>query len=275
MKAVTVPQNGTAARPVSELLSLFDLTGRVAIVTGGHGKLAESIASALAQLGCSVTLAARRVQSCEDVAHRLETNYGVRTLAVAADVSDEDDVERLVSTVSDEFGSVDVVVNSAATFWAAAPEDVPTVKGWRRVVDVNLTGAFLVCRAAGRHMLAAERGSIINISSSGALMSFLPEVGSTLSYTTTKGALINLTRDLAAQWAHRGVRVNAIAPGSMDGGMTHSIPDERQERMMSLIPMRRQGRPDELQGAIAYLASDASSYVTGTVLVVDGGQTIV
>jgi gluconate 5-dehydrogenase len=124
-------------------------------------------------------------------------------------------------------------------------------------------------------MLAAGSGSIINVSSTGGLMSFLPEVGSTLSYTTTKGAVISLTRDLAAQWAARGVRVNAIAPGSIDGGMTHSIPDERQERMVSLIPMHRLGRPEELQGAIAYLASDASSYVTGTVLVVDGGQTIV
>jgi gluconate 5-dehydrogenase len=124
-------------------------------------------------------------------------------------------------------------------------------------------------------MLAARRGSIVNIASTGGLMSFMPEVGSTLSYTTTKGALINLTRDLAAQWGDRGVRVNAIAPGSMDAGMTHSLTEEQQQRMRDLIPMRRQGRADELQGAVAYLASDASSYVTGTVLVVDGGQTIV
>ena len=263
------------AGPVPELLRLFDLTGRVAIVTGGHGALAEAIASALAQLGCSVGLAARRLAACEDVAHRLETDYGVRALALAADVSKEADVERMVSTVTGELGGVDIVVNSAATFWGAPPEDVPSEKGWRRVIDVNLTGTFLVCRAAGREMLAAGTGSIINVSSSGGLMSFLPEVGSTLSYTTSKGAVINLTRDLAAAWAHRGVRVNAIAPGSMDGGMTHSIPDERQERMLQQIPMRRQGRPDELQGAVAYLASDASSYTTGTVLVVDGGQTIV
>jgi gluconate 5-dehydrogenase len=275
MNAARPAGNGTGTRPVPELLSRFDLTGRVAIVTGGHGKLAEAISGALAQLGCAVSLAARRLEACEAVAHRLETTYGVPTLALAADVSDEDDVERLVSTVNDELGSVDVVVNSAATFWAAAPEDVPTAKGWRRVIDVNLTGSFLVCRAAGRLMLAQGRGSIINVSSVGGLMSYLPEVGSTLSYTTTKGALINLTRDLASQWAGRGVRVNAIAPGSIDGGMTDTIPDERQERLLELIPMRRLGRPDELQGAIAYLASDASSYVTGSVLVIDGGQTIV
>ncbi|HUA46796.1 MAG TPA: SDR family oxidoreductase [Solirubrobacteraceae bacterium] len=275
MSSVRPVDNGAATRPAPALLSRFDLTGRVAIVTGGHGVLAEAIAGALAELGCSVTLAARHLDQCEDLAHRLETAYGVRTMALPVDVSDEGDVERLVSTVNDELGGVDVVVNSAATFWAAAPEDVPTARGWRRVLDVNLTGSFLVCRAAGRLMLAQGRGSIINVSSVGGLMSYLPEVGSTLSYTTTKGALINLTRDLASQWADRGVRVNAIAPGSIDGGMTHTIPDDRQERLLALIPMRRFGRPDELQGAVAYLASDASSYVTGTVMVIDGGQTIV
>ena len=266
---------GTETRAAPTLLSRFDLTGRVAIVTGGHGELAEAIAGVLAQLGCSVSLAARHVDACAELADRLEGAYGVRTLALETDVSDEDDVERLVSTVNGELGAVDIVVNSAATFWAAAPEDVPTAKGWRRVLEVNLTGSFLVCRAAGRLMLAQGRGSIINVSSVGGLMSYLPEVGSTLSYTTTKGALINLTRDLASQWANRGVRVNAIAPGSIDGGMTHTIPDERQERLLARIPMRRLGRPDELQGAIAYLASDASSYVTGAVMVIDGGQTIV
>jgi gluconate 5-dehydrogenase len=266
---------GLRATAVPRLDRLFDLSGRVAIVTGGHGELAEAIAGVLAELGCSVVLAARRVGACEEVAHRLEAEYGGRALAVAADVSKEEDVERLVSTATAEFGSVGILVNGAATFWSAAPEDIPTEKGWRRVIDVNLTGAFLTCRTAGRQMLTAGRGSIINVASTGALMSFLPEVGATLSYTTTKGALINFTRDLAAQWAHRGVRVNAIAPGSMSGGMTHTIPADRQALMVERIPMRRQGRPDELRGAVAYLASDASSYVTGTVLVVDGGQTIV
>ena len=254
---------------------MFDLTGRAAIVTGGHGPIAAAIAGALAQFGCAVALAARRVAACEELAHQLEAGYGTRALAIPADVTREDDVERLVSTVAAELGAVDVVVNSAAAFWAAAPEDVPPDRGWRRVIEVNLTGTFLICQAAGRRMLAAGRGSIINMSSTGGLMSFLPDVGSTLSYTTSKGAIISLTRDLAAQWADRGVRVNAIAPGSMDAGMTHTIPADRQALMVAQIPMRRQGRPDELGGAIAYLASDASSYVTGTVLVVDGGQTIV
>jgi gluconate 5-dehydrogenase len=266
---------GRVERPLPDVLNRFDLSGRVALVTGGHGALAEALAGALAQLGCSVALAARRVERCEELALRLEAAHGTPTLALAADVSDEREVERLVRAVDAELGGLDVVVNNAATFWAAPPEDVPVERGWRRVLDVNLTGAFLVCREAGRHMLARERGSIVNIASTGGLMSFMPEVGSTLSYTTSKGALINLTRDLAAQWAPRGVRVNAIAPGSIDGGMTHTIPADSQRAMIDRIPMGRQGHPEELQGALAYLASDASSYVTGAVIVIDGGQTIV
>ena len=265
----------TATVGAGALLGSFDLTGRAAVVTGGHGDLAESIAGALAELGCAVALAARRIDACEAVAHRLESSYGVRALPFAADVSQEDDVERLMTSARDELGSLDVVVNSAATFWSAPAEDVPLERGWQRVLDVNLTGTFLACRAAGRAMLRAGRGSIVNVAATGGLKSFMPELGPNLSYTTSKAAIIKLTRDLAAQWGGRGVRVNAIAPGSIAGGMMRSLPEDKLAPMVAAIPMRRQGRPDELRGAVAYLASDASSYVTGTVLVVDGGQSIV
>jgi gluconate 5-dehydrogenase len=257
------------------LLRSFDLTGRAAILTGGHGDLADAIAGALAELGCAVVLAARRVEACEDLAHRLESAHGVRALPFAADVSREEDVERLVSSALAELGAVDVLVNSAATFWSAAAEDVPLERGWRRVLDVNLTGTFLACRAAGRAMLQAGRGSIVNVAATGGIKSFMPELGPNLSYMTSKAAVIKLTRDLAAQWAGRGVRVNAIAPGSIAGGMMQSLPEDKLAPMVAQIPMHRQGRPDELRGAVAYLASEASSYVTGTVLVVDGGQSIV
>jgi gluconate 5-dehydrogenase len=257
------------------LLDGFDLRGRAAVVTGGHGDVAEAIAGALAELGCSLLLAARRVDACEELAARLVDTYGVRALGVGADVSVEDDVERTVATAMQELGGVDVLVNGAATFWSAPAEDVPLDRGWRRVIEVNLTGTFLACRAAGREMLRAGRGSIVNIAATGGIKSFLPELGPNLSYMTSKAAVIKLTHDLAAQWASRGVRVNAIAPGSMAGGMMQSLTPEKLDPMVASIPMRRQGRPAELQGAVAYLASDASSYVTGTVLVVDGGQSIV
>ena len=257
------------------LLQSFDLSGRAAVVTGGHGDLAESIAGALAELGCAVALAARHVEACEELAHRLEEEHGVRALPFAADVSQADDVERLIARAQQEFGAIDVLVNSAATFWSAPAEEVPLERGWRHVIDVNLTGTFLACQAAGRAMLGAGNGSVINVAATGGIKSFLPEMGPNLSYMTSKAAVIKLTRDLAAQWASRGVRVNAIAPGSIAGGMMQSLPDDQLAPMIAGIPMRRQGRPDELRGAVAYLASDASSYVTGTVLVVDGGQSIV
>jgi len=194
---------------------------------------------------------------------------------MATDVSRADQVASLISCTLNEFGSLDVLVNSAATFWSAPAEEVPLERGWQRVLDTNLTGTFLACQAAGRVMLGAGDGSIINIAATGAIKSFLPEAGPNLSYMTSKAAVIKLTQDLAAQWASRRVRVNAIAPGSIAGGMMQSLPEEKLAPMIARIPMRRQGRPDELRGAVAYLASDASSYVTGTVLVVDGGQSIV
>jgi gluconate 5-dehydrogenase len=244
-------------------------------VTGGHGDLAASIAGALAELGCAVVLAARNFDACEALAHRLESAYGVRALPMATDVSQEEDVERLMARALAELGSIDVVVNGAATFWSAPAEDVPLERGWRRVIDVNLTGTFLACRTAGREMLRAGSGSIVNVAATGGIKSFMPELGPNLSYMASKAAVIKLTRDLAAQWAARGVRVNAVAPGSIAGGMMQSLPEDKLAPMVAAIPMRRQGRPDELRGAVAYLASDASSYVTGTVLVVDGGQSIV
>jgi gluconate 5-dehydrogenase len=257
------------------LLRSFDLSGRAAVVTGGHGDLAEAMVGALAELGCAVALGARRLEACEALAHRLESAYGVRVLPLATDVSREDDVERLMASTLKELGSIDVLVNSAATFWSAPAESVPLERGWRRVLDVNLTGTFLACQAAGRTMLEIGSGSIINVAATGGLKSFMPEMGPNLSYMTSKAGVIKLTRDLAAQWARRGVRVNAIAPGSIAGGMMLSLPDEKLAPMVAQIPMHRQGRPEELRGAVAYLASDASSYVTGTVLVVDGGQSIV
>jgi gluconate 5-dehydrogenase len=265
----------TAAARRRTLAEAFDLGGRVAVITGGHGDLAEAIAGVLAELGCALVLAARNAGPCEALAERLAAAHGVPATALAADVTREADVDRLIATATERFGRLDVLVNSAATFWSAPAEDVPLERGWQRVLDVNLTGAFLACRAAGRAMLRAGRGSIVNVAATGGIKSFPPEVGPNLSYMVSKAAVIKLTRDLAAQWGARGVRVNAVAPGSIAGGMMRSLPEDRLAPMLAQIPMRRQGRPDELRGAVAYLASDASSYVTGSVLVVDGGQSIV
>jgi gluconate 5-dehydrogenase len=257
------------------LASLFRMDGRVALITGGYGDIAAAAAHAFAEQGCDVVLAARRSARSEDLAEEIRSVYGRSVVVASVDVSDEAGVHELVARTVSQFGRLDVVLNSAAIYWGATPEETPIDRGWRRILDVNVTGTFLVCQAAGRVMLEAGSGSIINMASSGAFMSFLPEVGSTPSYTLSKGAIVNMTRDLAAAWSGRGVRVNAVAPGSMNAGMMDSVVDDKRARMMQQIPMRRFGFAHELKGAMAYLASDASSYVTGTVLLVDGGQTIV
>lgn len=268
-------KSGVPYDPRSSVFEMMRMDGKAALIAGGHGDLAEAAAHALAELGCSVVLAARHADQCEALAASVRDVHGVQSYGMQADVSDPGDVEALVDSTVRRLGRLDVVVNNAGTFWAAQPEDVPLEKGWRRVLDVNLTGTFLICQAAARVMLDRDGGSLINMASSGAFMSFLPEVGSTLSYTTSKGAIVSLTRDLAAAWSARGVRVNALAPGSMASGMSETIPKDRLQMMINRIPMRRQGCPAEIKAAVAFLASPASSYVTGSVVVVDGGQTIV
>lgn len=258
---------------VQSVAESMRLDGRVSLIVGGHGALADPCARALAEQGCTIVLAARTPEKCADLAARIHDDLGSTVEVETVDVADEQQVRDLLRRVLERHGRLDVVVNNAATYWASPPESLPVDRGWRRVLDVNLTGAFLVCQAAGEVMLRAGGGVIINMASSAAFISFLPDVGSTPSYTVSKGALVTLTRDLAVQWAARGVRVNAIAPGSMDAGMMDSVPDERRARMLSAIPAGRFGKPEEIKGAVAYLASDAASYVTGLVLRVDGGQT--
>jgi gluconate 5-dehydrogenase len=257
------------------MADLFDISDHVAVISGGHGAIAEAMASALAARGCHLVLGARRVERCEDLAERLTREHGVTVLAKALDVSDENSVQSFVTAARAVTGRIDVAINSAAIFWTAPPEEVPVERGWRRVIDVNLTGAFLLAQAAGRVMLDQGSGSIINVSSFGGLTSMLPRDGSTLSYTTSKGALISLTRDLATQWAGKGVRVNALAPGFIATGMADTLGQERIDRLAGDIPMGRFGRPEELAGPVVFLASAASSYVTGAVLSADGGRAIV
>jgi gluconate 5-dehydrogenase len=253
---------------------LFELRGRSALIIGGHGEIAAAMAAALADLGCNVTLAARKLDACRELAARIRRDFDVEAVACACDIADEADVVAAIDAVIAKFGRLDVLVNNAGTSWSGAPEEIP-LSGWRKVVDVNLTGTFVACREAAKHMLPRGRGSIINISSTGGLMSFTPSIGQVVPYTTTKAAVIHLTADLAAQWAEQGVRVNGIAPGSFASGLLLGIDEQRRSKLQERVPMRRLGAPFDLAGAVAYLASDASAYVTGQTLVVDGGGILV
>ena len=246
---------------------LFDLSGKVAIVTGGGSGIGRQMAHGLAEAGAELVLCARKVDRCEEAAAQMPT----RALAMQCDVTDSESVEAMVARTVDELGRVDVLVNNAGTVWGAAPEDIP-LKGWQKVVDVNLTGVFLCAQAAGRRMIErGEGGRIVNVASVAGLHGAPAEVVNALPYHATKGAVISLTRDLAWKWARHGINVNAIAPGWFPSDMANFVIDSNPE-LATRIPLGRFGGPEDLKGVVVFLASPASAYVTGHTLVVDGGQ---
>ena len=249
---------------------LFDLTGKNAIVTGGGSGIGRDMAQALAEAGANLVLCARKVERCERAAEELGA-LGVKTLGLRCDVRDQEEVQGVVDRTTEELGRIDILVNNAGTAWGAPPEEVP-LEGWQKVIDVNLTGVFLFAQAVGRTMIADGRGGkIVNIASVAGLGGAPAEVMNAIPYHASKGGVIAFTRDLACKWARHGINVNAIAPGWFPSDMSRLVL-ERSPQIVERIPLRRFGGPDDLKGAILYLASAASDYVTGHTLVVDGGQ---
>ena len=249
---------------------LFGLEGKTAIVTGGGSGIGRQMAGALAELGANLVLCARKVERCEQAAQEL-SELGVRTLALQCDVRSADDVAVVVDRTVAELGSIDVLVNNAGTSWGAPAEDTP-LEGWQKVLDVNLTGVFLFSKAAGRVMIDSGGGSIVNIASVAGLRGSPPGAMDAIAYNASKGGVISFTRDLAQKWAQYGIRVNAIAPGWFPSDMSKILLERYGDAFVQTIPLRRFGCPEDLKGAIAFLASPASAYVTGHTLVVDGGQ---
>ena len=249
---------------------LFDLSGKATIVTGGGSGIGRQMAIALAELGSNVVICARKLERCEKTAAEL-AELGVRALALRCDVRRKDDIEALVERTVEEFDRVDVLVNDAGTSWGAPAEETP-IEGWQKVLDVNLTGLFLVSQAVARRMIAQGGGAIINIASVAGLHGSPPGMMDAVAYSASKGGVIALTRDLAWKWAHYGIRVNTIAPGWFPSDMSKVLLDRFGEALLSGIPLSRFGGQDDLKGAVALLASQAGAYVTGHTLVVDGGQ---
>lgn len=252
-------------------MELFDLTGRSAIVTGGSRGLGKEMAEGLAEAGASLMLCARRAEWLDETVEEFK-GRGFEVESMLCDTSVADEVQTVVDATVEKFGKVDILINNAGISWGAMPEEMPLEK-WQKVVDVNLTGCFLFAQAAGREMLKQGSGSIINITSISGITSSAngPFYA---GYVASKAGLIGLTRELAASWGRRGIRVNAIAPGFFRSRLADPVIDIYENAIRENNPIPRIGEEGELKGAAVFLASDASSYVTGQTIVVDGGMTV-
>jgi gluconate 5-dehydrogenase len=256
---------------MASIQDLFKLSGRTAIVTGGSRGLGEEMAEGLAEAGASLMLCARREEWLTPTVDRLRgLGYGVE--GMVADVAKPADVQAVVDATMKTYGRVDILVNNAGITWGERPEAMPFDK-WQKVLDVNLTGAFLFAQAAGREMLKREYGRIINVASIAGLHASVrgPHYA---AYSATKAGLMGLTRELAASWGRQGIRVNAIAPGFFHSRLADPVISLAEPSIKASCPIPRVGAAGELKGVAVFLAADASNYITGQVIVVDGGRTI-
>jgi gluconate 5-dehydrogenase len=248
---------------------LFDLAGRVVIVTGGSIGLGRQMAEGLAQMGANLVLCARKKERCVQASEELQ-RLGVQVLALGCDVKEPVSIQGVVDNTVKQFGRIDILINNAGTSWGTPVESM-TLEQWNKVIQTNLTGTFLFSQAVGKIMIAQRRGKIINIASVAGLRGSPPNF-SAIGYSASKAGVIMFTKDLACKWGMHNIQVNAIAPGWFPTDMSEKVIERNKEALLAGIPLGRFGGPNDLKGAAIFLASDASDFVTGHILVVDGGQ---
>lgn len=252
------------------VMDSFRLDGRVALVTGGSKGLGKSMALGLAQAGATVVLCSRHLDECEAAAKEIASETGREGIGLAADVTKEDDVKALFASAMDRFGRLDVLVNSAGVNIRHPIEEFP-VKEFRQIIESNLTGTWLCCRAAAPILKRQRRGSVINVGSA------LSAVGlaDRTAYAASKSAILGLTRTLALEWAEAGARCNAICPGPFMTEINKALLNqpEKVRAVLDQVALNRWAEIHEIRGAAVFLASDASSFVTGAALFLDGGWT--
>jgi NAD(P)-dependent dehydrogenase (short-subunit alcohol dehydrogenase family) len=255
--------------------NLLDLSGKTAIVTGGSRGIGLQMASALGEMGAKVAITARRQDELDEARAGLEA-AGVECLTVAGDLADLASIPAIVDAVLARWQCIDILVNNAGCNWAAPAEDYPDA-AWRKVMSLNVDAQFFLAREAGRRsMLPRRSGKIVNIASIAGLYGNPPEWQmQTMAYNASKGALVNMTRALAAEWGRHNINVNAICPGFFPSKMTKATLDRIGAKVLGLTPLGRLGGDEDLKGSVVFLASEASRHVTGQVLAVDGGCTAV
>jgi NAD(P)-dependent dehydrogenase (short-subunit alcohol dehydrogenase family) len=257
------------------LTKLFDLTGRVAVVTGGSRGLGLQIASALGEFGASLALVARKQADLDAAVEKLNRE-GRTAVGFVADLGAAPEAgSDLTERVMERFGRIDVLVNNAGATWGAPAEDYP-LAGWNKVIDLNVTGLFLLTQAVARSaFLKQGKGAVINVASVEGLQGHHPDRPGTIAYNTAKGAVVNMTRALAAEWGPRNIRVNALAPGFFPSKMTKVLLEKHGDEVLRETPLGKLGGDTDLMGAALLFASDAGGHITGQTLVIDGGANII
>ena len=254
--------------------TLFDLSGRVALITGGSRGLGLQMAEALGEMGAKVAITARKQSELDEALAHLK-GLGIEAAAWACDIGKREQIAPLADAVIARFGKVDILVNNAGATWGAPAEDHP-IEGWDKLVNVNLTGAFILSQQiAKKSMIPAGWGRILNTASIAGLTASDPRVVKTVAYNATKHGLVGLTRQCAAEWGRYGITVNAICPGFFPSKMTHATLDATGEKILELTPTGRFGNEEDLKGLAVLLASEASRHITGQAIAVDGGATII
>ena len=250
---------------------LFDLTGKVAIVTGGSRGLGKEMAIGLGEAGAKVAITARREQWLTPASEEI-TGLGIECLAVRGDVSDPESVKVIVAETLGKWGKIDILVNNAGITWGAPADQMPLDK-WDSVMDVNAKGTLICCQQVFPVMVKQEGGNIINIASVAGVSGEDPEIMQAIGYHASKAAIIIMTKQLAVEWAVHNIRVNAIAPFFFATRMAKALVERGGEKLTRWVPMGRTGREGEVKGAAVFLASAASSFITGQVVCLDGGHT--
>lgn len=250
---------------------LFDLSGKTALVTGGGRGLGKQMAEGFAEAGADLVLCSRKREACEETARQLEAEYGVKTAAYGCDVTNVEDIEHVVQKTVEKFGTIDILVNNSGASWGAPTLEMP-LEAFQKVMNVNVTGTFLMSQKVGEVMVNQKSGKIINIASVAGLGGADPRFMDTIGYNASKGAVITFTKDLAVKWGAHNIQVNALAPGFFPTKMSKGLLEQGGEFILDRTPLNRFGSEEDLKGAALFLASRASDYVTGDVLVVDGGM---
>ena len=256
------------------LKALFDLTGQVAVVTGGSRGLGLQMAEALGEYGATVILTARKQDELDEAVAHL-SGLGAKAAAFAGDFSKAETIEAFVDWAAAAYGKVDILVNNAGTSWGAQAEDHP-IEAWNKVMSLNLTGPFLLTQAVGkRWMIPGHYGRVINIASVEGIQGHHVDMGGMIAYSTSKGGLINFTRALAAEWGRYGITVNALAPGYFPSKLTKFILQKIEKQVVENTPLGKLGGANDLKGAVLLFASGAGGHISGQVLAIDGGATVI